>query len=769
MNLKNLFKTVWGAKNEDAPIEDHLKITLAPQKNPRLYICNDYSFKEISQRLVTCLKARGHNIEIVCVKNQKELFSQLDKDREESKRPPDAIFLDVGEVGEPAALKTLDWLEKNYPGSRLPAISFLSMSTDMGINEAGRLKENTSKTQVSFTDEREIAWLEYALKTGNISRPPVSTSFREIIGGLLGIELPMDCDDDSYKEKIKNMRKPSRNKLLDAWEQGKTTSEEAIEGLKDFALGMAQSLQAGYFGLTKNNCVLKPMAEFYASTGFPVMGPAVFSIKEAEETYYKIVTTGKKPILIMNGYDPAVTDAFRQGLLSGIVVTSPYMASHLKMLCETYMISGLFGLPPSGKKSTAHDFNENAKPAAPPYYQGSEAEINGQKIKEGQELLINGNGLVINPPPSIKTTQPNLTAILCDTEKRKELATLRQLNNCFETWMAEQKHPVHRIKTNINSCNQEQLKAARGIGLVRTEQLITANTAALSILKQYLLEKDKKSLQEIGFRMLSNYNQIMRETDPRFPLKIRLFDFVHKEIFDKPEQNRFTKLYGRLDIHGGAAFESWPKLYERQIEEIFSALHDTQVPGERPIEIMMPAVRTEEDVIKIKTMIDAKAQSLGIESKQYSFGVMVETLDACKNIEAIAKHCDFISFGTNDLTQQFFDISRDDLRKQENFKTKNGYNPFENLAPEILELMKDTLACGRAVNPKLKADVCGAHAANVEAALSLFKIGINDISVSPTLGNLYALPAILNYRLYEELHKTKTPVVSASASQNVTA
>src|SRR5690606_34694868 len=108
------------------------------------------------------------------------------------------------------------------------------------------------------------------------------------------------------------------------------------------------------------------------------------------------------------------------------------------------------------------------------------------------------------------------------------------------------------------------------------------------------------------------------------PVKIRLFDFVHGEILTKEEQKPFIEKYGRLDIHGGAALETWPELYRRQAATILSALQSANIWSDRPLEIMMPAVRTEEDTLRIKQVIEEEAEKLGIPRGKFSFGVMVE-------------------------------------------------------------------------------------------------------------------------------------------------
>jgi hypothetical protein len=84
-------------------------------------------------------------------------------------------------------------------------------------------------------------------------------------------------------------------------------------------------------------------------------------------------------------------------------------------------------------------------------------------------------------------------------------------------------------------------------------------------------------------------------------------------------------------------------------------------------------------------------------------------------------------------------MSRSDLKAHADFAARHGYDPFKALAPEILEQMMAVVADRRAINPALKIDACGAQAADVATAESLFRICVDNISVAPTLRNLAAL------------------------------
>ena len=179
---------------------------------------------------------------------------------------------------------------------------------------------------------------------------------------------------------------------------------------------------------------------------------------------------------------------------------------------------------------------------------------------------------------------------------------------------------------------------------------------------------------------------------------------------------------------------------------------------------MMPAVRTEKDVLEIKNIVDEEAKKAGVEPGKYSFGVMIETLESCGNIAEIAKHCDFISFGTNDLTQQLFNMSRSDLKAHAHFAEKHGFDPFKKLAPEILELVKTVSVKGCEANAGLKIDVCGAQAADPDTAAALCHAGVDNVSVAPSLGNLHALPVLMNYKIYDSLQEKNQPACNASVT-----
>lgn len=759
MNLRRLFSLLTG-KYRSSDVPD------APSRPPggkhphaNIILCNDATeLHRSGKEIETALQSKGYDIQITCVSNERQLLAALDKTRKKD-NPPNAIFMDVGGVGAKTARKVIKWYDRHYPGQPLPALNFLSLDVSMGISEAGQLRNEDARVLASFVDENELTWLKRFL-TGEARRnyKPSSTAFRDVLNETLGLNLPRDHDNSYYKDQIKRMTEVTKDRVLEAWQKGKLPPEKAVEAMRGYALGLASSFLNGLYMQSGGENVLKSDAEFYGSAGFPAKGPAVFSIREAESSW----NSEEKPVLFMQSYDPAVVPLLASGQLGGLVVTSPYMASHLKLLCETHMVSGLFGMMPAGEKTLTREFNEEARPDLPPFFENSEATINGHTIKRGQMVLVanGGNGIAVNPPSSIKTASVDFSRLGEDSKLLADIRNMRLLQQCFDALFRDRGVGHPGVKSNVDACNDALLEQVQGIGLVRTEQMVATNGPHHDALKSILLRKDDDGYDDLFGSSKYYYGRIIERLDYGTPVKFRLFDFVHREILNKDEQKEFVEIYGKLDIHGGEALETWPRLYREQVRTIFAALKSADPLTELPLEIMMPAVRTEKDTVDIKKIVDEEAKAAGIEPHQYSFGVMVETLQSCENISAIAKHCDFISFGTNDLTQEYFNMARSDLKAHANFAGKNGFDPFKKLAPEILNIIRSVVAKGREANKSLRIDVCGAQAADPDTAVDLFKAGVDNVSVAPSLGNLFGLPTLLNYRAFDAM-KTLPPPTPA--------
>jgi len=729
-------------------------MTPATQPTMDIMVCqDDYGIPTNTKGIAEILRDQGHSIRVESVTNKSELLRRLKERHDKGWPAPTDFFMDVGGVGAAAAKEVLDFIEKNHPGSPLPTINFCSLSLSMGIEAARKVRQQDGRVMASAIDHSELSWALNRLGgQADAYGTPETTTMRDLFNEKLGCSLPLDQNTNGYCAKeMRDMMAIANDGVLFAWRQGRMPAGEAISRMRNFATDLSASLQSGFYMQGGDAAGLKTDAAFYGSAGYPKKGTVAFSLSEVEDIHDR---TGERPILVMNGYDPAVVPMMAEGKLGGLVVTSSFMASHLKLMCETHMVTGLFGTMPAGKTTLSDHFNEEAEPDGPVYFSGDKVKINGKTIRRGQQILVGlgGNGMMVKPPDSVQTTNNDVQELKGDDKIK-----LRMLRMCFEAYFREQGLPVPGVKANVDAGNSRQLDMVDGIGLVRTEQMAVANQSLLGSIKQALLggEPNDEAYRNIATQSSYTYSNLVTRLDDNQPVKIRLFDFVHDEILNKGEQRQFLEKYPKLDIHGGEALETWPRLYREQVRSIFDALKWYSYHQATPLEIMMPAVRTEEDVRAIKNIVDEEAQRAGIKPDQYSFGVMAETLDCCTNIEKIAPLCDFISFGTNDLTQQYTGMARGDLKAHARFAQQHGYDPFKILDPAVMGIVCDVTARARKANPALKVDICGAQAADPKTAVQLFRTGINNISVAPNPANLFALPLQLGYMMYDASLKTR--------------
>jgi pyruvate,orthophosphate dikinase len=168
-----------------------------------------------------------------------------------------------------------------------------------------------------------------------------------------------------------------------------------------------------------------------------------------------------------------------------------------------------------------------------------------------------------------------------------------------------------------------------------------------------------------------------------------------------------------------------------QARAIFEATLEASREGEPPVvpEIMIPLVSARREVEIVKTRIDAVAAAVRGERQRdfaYRLGVMVETPRAALRAGEIAPLVSFLSFGTNDLTQMTYGLSRDDAGR---FMSED---PFHVLDTDgVGELLRIGAERGRAANPDISLSICGEHGGNPESIAFCRDVGFNYVSCSP--------------------------------------
>jgi pyruvate,orthophosphate dikinase len=208
---------------------------------------------------------------------------------------------------------------------------------------------------------------------------------------------------------------------------------------------------------------------------------------------------------------------------------------------------------------------------------------------------------------------------------------------------------------------------------------------------------------------------------------------VQARIDDLSEVNPMLGMRGvRLGI-------TVPELYEMQARAIFEAAIEASSEGAVVVpEIMIPLVSAKREVEIVKSHIDAVAADVMSETGEkleYRFGVMVETPRAALRAGDIATHASFLSFGTNDLTQMTYGLSRDDAGRFMSDYVNQGVfaeDPFLALDQDgVGELLALASERGRQVRSKLTLSVCGEHGGDPESIAFCRSLGMDYVSCSP--------------------------------------
>ena len=185
---------------------------------------------------------------------------------------------------------------------------------------------------------------------------------------------------------------------------------------------------------------------------------------------------------------------------------------------------------------------------------------------------------------------------------------------------------------------------------------------------------------------------------------------------------------------------SYPEIYEMQARAIFEAAaeigrktHKAPVP-----EIMIPLVATKRELEITRAMVDRVAQEVFAEGGYhvvYSVGTMIELPRAALTADAIATVADFFSFGTNDLTQTTFGLSRDDAGKFLPLYIEKGIfpkDPFVSIDPDgVGALVRIAAEKGRSVKPDIKLGICGEHGGDPSSIHFCESVGLDYVSCSP--------------------------------------
>ena len=323
-----------------------------------------------------------------------------------------------------------------------------------------------------------------------------------------------------------------------------------------------------------------------------------------------------------------------------------------------------------------------------------------------------------------------------------------------------------RLKVRANAdtpadARQARAFGAEGIGLCRTEHMFFEEARILAM-REMILAEDPDGRRRALAKLLPAQRQDfieLFEIMAGLPVTIRLLDPPLHEFLPHGDDiiaevaaemgvsvarlRRRVAALGEfnpmLGHRGSRLLVSHPEIVEMQARAIFEAaieagqaLHDRVIP-----EIMVPLVVSKGELDLVKARIADVARAVEKErgtSLAYSVGTMVELPRSCLMAGEIGASADFFSFGTNDLTQTTFGLSRDDAGRFLGEYVDKGiiqHDPFITLDKAVGELMQIAAERGREARPGLKIGICGEHGGDPETIRFCEKLVLDYVSCSP--------------------------------------
>jgi pyruvate,orthophosphate dikinase len=508
--------------------------------------------------------------------------------------------------------------------------------------------------------------------------------------------------------------------------EGRIDKREAVKRVKPDEVG--RMLHRG----VDPNAKLEVAGEGLPASPGAAIGTVVFNYKKAEE----MGSAGQKVILVRPETKPED--------MPGLIYAQGVLTSRGGMTCHAAVVARGMGKPAIVGCDDLHLDIENGK-----------ATIGKAEIKEGDVISIDGStgNVYIGPVPLV---EPSVSGAFQEILE----------------WADE----IKRLGVKANADTPQDAKKARelgatGIGLCRTEHMFMA-ADRLPVVQEMIMatsvEERKAALDKLLPMQESDFYEILKAMKG-YTVTIRLLDPPLHEFLPSTEElavklaeMRYQKASASeiarventlrmarelheanpmMGLRGCRLGILWPEIYEMQARAIFQATARLFKDGFTDVkpEVMIPLVGEANELELNREMVVRIAQEIREESGMdfpIVVGTMIELPRACLTADEIAKHAEFFSFGTNDLTQMTFGYSRDDAEakflhmylEQKILKE----NPFQVVDRKgVGKLMDMAVKLGRATRPDLVIGICGEHGGDPESVEFCHIVGLDYVSCSP--------------------------------------
>ncbi len=523
-----------------------------------------------------------------------------------------------------------------------------------------------------------------------------------------------------YMLQTRNAKRPAQAAVrfaVDAVEEGLLTREEALQTID------AASLDALLHPTFDHGEGYTVLAHGVAASPGAAAGAIVFSAQEAVEQ----AGSGTDVILVRPFTQADDVAGFH--VAKGILTSEGGKASHAALVARG------MGVPAVTGAAVTIDLN------------AAELRIDGRVFHSGDLIAVDGSdGVVVEH--GAKLLQPEI-----DERFERVLGWADQIRRLGVRANADTPRDAARARE----------LGAEGIGLCRTEHMFMAEDRQPKMRAMIMAqggEGRRAALRELLPLQQRDFQGIF-EAMRGLPVTIRLLDpplheflpdlpdlrarVERARIEDEGDLEELEVLLARVEeIHEGNPMLGtrgcrlgilYPEIYEMQVQAIFRAAKDVTEPPHP--EIMIPLVAYEHELEILRELVCRVGSEHGLtERKDYTVGTMIELPRACFVADRIARHADFFSFGTNDLTQTAIGLSRDDAESKfvptyiaEKIVDRS---PFETIdEPGVGWLVRLGAWVGREARPDLKLGICGEHGGDPESIGFFDMAGLDYVSCSP--------------------------------------
>ncbi len=470
--------------------------------------------------------------------------------------------------------------------------------------------------------------------------------------------------------------------------------------------------------------IAKEKAEVLAK-GLPASpGAAVGKIVFTADRAHELEQEGEKVILVRTETSPEDIEGMNAAV--GILTSRGGMTSHAAVVARG------MGKPCVAGCSDAV-IDEDAKVC----------KIGDLEIKEMDSITLDGaTGEVING--EVPVIDP-------------------ELSDTFEKLMkwADEFRKL-KVKANADTPHDAQVArdfGAEGIGLCRTEHMFFEGERIKAVREMILaedLEDRKKALGKIEPMQKEDFKGLFKVMDG-LPVIIRLLDpplheFLPKEdadikamakemnVDEKKIRDIISSLHEfnpMLGFRGCRLGIKYPEISEMQARAILNAAIESKKEGVNAMPwIEVPLIGNVKEYLIIKKIVDKVADELKVtRGKDFWVGTMIEVPRAALTADEISPECDFMSFGTNDLTQMTCGFSRDDAGSFLKPYVEQGIydrDPFQSIDQTgVGKIMQLCIEKAKKANPKIEIGICGEHGGEPESVKFCHRLGLNDVSCSP--------------------------------------